>query len=170
MLVSLLLAPSIARAVEVSRDWDRTYNFARVHTFAVKIGTSWGDQLSESRIMNQVSQELTEKGWRPASESTADVLVVLHGSTDTKHTLETFYNTWGGGWGWGGWGPVTATTTVKEFVVGTLVVDIFDAKTHKLGFRGTATDELSPKPEKNVKKVDKAIEKMFKDFPTASRD
>ena len=43
----------------------------------------------------------------------------------------------------------TATTTVNEYNVGTLVVDIFDAKTKQLVFRGTAPDELSDKAEKN---------------------
>ena len=37
---------------------------------------------------------------------------------------------------------------------------------HKqLVFRGTATDEVSDKPEKNMKKVDDATKKMFKNFP-----
>jgi len=63
----------------------------------------------------------------------------------------------------------TAQTTVSEYTVGTLVVDIFDAKSKQLVFRGTATDELSDKPEKNVKKVEKAAEKMFKNFPPGSK-
>jgi hypothetical protein len=62
----------------------------------------------------------------------------------------------------------TATTTTSEFVVGTLVVDIFDAKTKSLLFRGIAQDEVSDKPEKNIKKIDKAATKMFKNFPPGS--
>lgn len=168
-LVALLFAPSIARASEVTRDWDHTYDFKTVHTFAIKIGTSWGNQLSETRVMNEISQALAVRGWRRVTDGASDVLVVLHGSTETQHTLETFYNTWGG-WGWGGWGPVTATTTVKDYVVGTLIVDIFDANTHKLLYRGTASDELSQKPEKNLKKVNKASSKLFKDFPYPTSD
>ena len=59
----------------------------------------------------------------------------------------------------------TATTTVDEYTVGTLVVDIFNAKTKQLVYRGTASDELSNKPEKNAKKLAKASDKLFKDFP-----
>jgi hypothetical protein len=55
-------------------------------------------------------------------------------------------------------------------MVGTLVVDIFDAKTKALVFRGTASDEISDKPEKNIKKVEKASAKMFKDFPPGSKE
>ncbi len=63
----------------------------------------------------------------------------------------------------------TAHTTVHEYRVGTLVVDIFDAKSKALVFRGIAQDELSDKPEKNQKKAQKAAEKMFKDFPPGSK-
>jgi hypothetical protein len=49
-------------------------------------------------------------------------------------------------------------------------VDIFDAKSKALLFRGTAADEVSDKPEKNIKKVDKATSKMFKDFPPGSKE
>ena len=52
--------------------------------------------------------------------------------------------------------------------MGTLVVDIFDAKTKALVFRGTASDELSDKADKNMKKLEKVTDKMFKDFPAAS--
>jgi hypothetical protein len=79
---------------------------------------------------------------------------------------------WGGyGYrGWGGMGMGSATTTESEYQVGTLVVDIFNANSKQLVFRGAASDEISDKPEKNVKKVEKAAAKMFKDFPPGSKD
>jgi hypothetical protein len=58
-----------------------------------------------------------------------------------------------------------ATTTVENYKEGTLVVDMFDANTKKLLWRGNATDTLSDKSDKNIKKLDKSVEKMFKDFP-----
>jgi hypothetical protein len=67
-------------------------------------------------------------------------------------------------------GMGTATTTTSEYLIGTLVVDIFDAKSKQLMFRGTASDEISDKPEKNIKKVEKASNKMFKDFPPGSKE
>ena len=101
-------------------------------------------------------------------------MVVLHGATEKQRTLNTFYSGMGGyggygyrGWG-GGMGMGTATTTTSEYLVGTLVVDIFDAKTKALMYRGTATDELSDKPEKNQKKLAKASDKLFKNFPPGS--
>jgi hypothetical protein len=72
--------------------------------------------------------------------------------------------------GWGGAGMGTATTTTSEYLVGTLVVDIFDAKSKALMYRGTASDEISDKAEKNIKKVAKASDKLFKDFPPGSKE
>ena len=57
---------------------------------------------------------------------------------------------------------------VFQYTVGTLVVDIFDAKNKQLIFRGTATDELSDQQDKNAKKLAKASDKIFKDFPPGS--
>jgi len=45
------------------------------------------------------------------------------------------------------------------------VVDIFDAPTKKLIWRGVATETLTDKPDKNEKKLEKATEEMFKNFP-----
>ncbi len=53
--------------------------------------------------------------------------------------------------------------------MGTLVVDMFDAKTKNLVFRGIAEDELSDNPEKNKKKLEKASTKMFKEFPPMAK-
>jgi hypothetical protein len=43
-----------------------------------------------------------------------------------------------------------------------MVVDLFDAKTKKLVWRGIARDTLSTNPKKNAEKITKATEKMFK--------
>ena len=53
-------------------------------------------------------------------------------------------------------------------MVGTLLVDIFDAKGKTLIWRGIAQDEVSNNTEKNIKKLGKASDKLFKDFPPGS--
>ena len=166
--LTLLSAPAFAQ--DVKTDFDKDANFAAIKTFTVKIGTSWNNPLGEKRVVAEIEQTLTEKGWKRADDQ-PDAVVVLHGATDKEKTLNTFYSGSYGGYGWrgrGGMGMGTATTTTSEYLVGTLVVDIFDAKSKDLMFRGTATDELSDKAEKNLKKLDKATTKMFKDFPPGS--
>jgi hypothetical protein len=173
MAVAVSLIGTAAFAQDVKTDFDKNANFSNIKTFSVKIGTGWGNQISENRISSEIKQTLVEKGWQLADEGKSDAVVVLHGATEKQRTLNTFYSGMGGyGYGYRGWGGMggmgTATTTESEYLVGTLVVDIFDAKSKNLLFRGTAQDEISDKPEKNIKKLDKASHKMFKDFPPGS--
>ena len=100
-----------------------------------------------------------------------NIVVVLHGATQTKRNVNTFYSGMGGyGYRYGGFGGMgTAQTVVNEYTVGTLVVDMFDAKTKNLVFRGTAEDEISDNAEKNAKRLEKASTKLFKNFPPTKR-
>ena len=160
---------TVAVAQDVKVDFDKAANFSTIKTFSVKVGTDWGNPLSENRVVAEIEEALTGKGWTKAESP--DALVVLHGATTVKKDLHTFYSGGYGGYGWrgyGGGGMGSSSTTVSEFTVGTLVVDIFDAKSKALLFRGTASDELSDKPDKNAKKLAKASDKMFKDFPPGS--
>ena len=154
-----------AWAQDVKVDYDKAANFGAIKTFSIKLGTAWGNEISQKRVMDEFTQALTEKGWKLAPEGQSDAQVMVHGASQVKHSLNTFYSG-GGGYRWGGMG--TATTTDSEYTVGTLVVDIFEAKTKSLIWRGIAQDELSDKTEKNVKKLGKASDKMFKDFPPGS--
>jgi hypothetical protein len=124
-----------------------------------------GNPIGEKRVVDEITGTLVEKGWALAPEGQADAQVVLHGASQTKHSLHTYYSGMGG-YRWGGMG--TATTTDTQYVVGTLLVDIFDAKEKSLIWRGIAQDEASDKAEKNIKKVAKASDKLFKDFPPGS--
>jgi uncharacterized protein YdeI (BOF family) len=172
---ALALASTAAFAQDVKTDHDKAANFAAIKTFQAKIATSWNNEISEKRVLDEITQALTEKGWKSV-DANPDALVLLHGATEKQKSLNTFYSGTGGygGYGYRGWGGMggmgTATTTTSEYIVGTLVVDIFDAKTKGLMFRGTATDELSDKPDKNAKKLQKASDKMFKDFPPGSKE
>ena len=157
-----------AWAQDVKVDYDKSANFGAIKTFSMKLGTSWGNQISEKRVMDEFTQALTEKGWKLVPDGPADAQVVVHGASQTKRSLNTFYSGMGGYRYRGFGGTGTATTTESEYTVGTLVVDIFDKTGKNLLWRGVAQDELSDKPEKNIKKLGKASDKMFKDFPPGS--
>ena len=157
-----------AWAQDVKVDYDKAANFGAIKTFSLKLGTSWGNQIGEKRVTDEITQALTEKGWKLVPEGPADAQVVLHGASQTKRSLNTFYSGMGGYRYRGFGGTGTATTTESEYTVGTLVVDIFDAKGENLLWRGAAQDELSDKPDKNIKKLAKASDKLFKDFPPGS--
>ena len=95
--------------------------------------------------------------------------------TADHRTLNTYYDNFGGGWGWrrwgGGFGDGFGTSTTKEetYKVGTLVVDLFDTNTKKLIWRGSASDTLSDKSDKNIKKLNSDVQRMFDHFPPPTK-
>ncbi len=162
--------PALAVAQDVKIDFDKAFDFSTVKTYSIALGTKWGNDLSERRVLEEFDGAIAEKGWKKVAPEQANVLVVLHGATQTKRNASTFYSGMGGyGYrGYGG-GMGTASTVVSEYSVGTLVVDMFEAKSKNLVFRGTAEDEISDNPNKNKSRLEKASAKMFKNFPPAPK-
>jgi hypothetical protein len=158
-----------AFAQHVQTDFDHQANFSQYKTY------SWqeikpANSLWDARIKNAVDAQLAAKGWTQV-ESGGDMAVVAVKTSKTQRTLQTFYDGFGGGWGWrrfGGGGLGDATTTEQDYKVGTLVIDLYDAKTKQLIWRGSAQDTLSDKATQNEKNLDKGVAKMFKAFPPGS--
>jgi len=153
-------------AQQVKTDYDHSANFGQYKTYSwEKVQTK--DPLLVDRIKSAVNSALVAKGWTELP-SGGDVEVFAIETTQNQQTLDTFYNGFGGGRRWGGFGGFgDATTTVETYKVGTLVVDLFDAKTKKLVWRSSSTDTLSDKADKNTKNLDKGVNKMFQHFPPA---
>jgi hypothetical protein len=162
----MFLFAGTSPAQQVKTDYDRDVNFAQYKTYSwEQVKTK--DALDIDRIKSAVNTALAAKGWTQV-DSGGDVSIVAMEITRNQQTLNTFYDGFGGGWGWrgfGGGGFGEATTTTDTYKVGTLVVDLFDTKTKKLLWRGTSSDTLSNNSNKNIKNLDKGVEKMFKKFP-----
>jgi len=156
----------VAFAAEVSSDYNHHADFAKFHTYSW-IGVH-ANNLWQDRIMHAVDAQLSAKGWSRV-ESGGDAAVSAFGRVTEQDTLETFYNGFPG-WGWRGWGGMgTATTNVVPERVGNLTVDIFDGSNKQLVWRSSASEVVSSKPEKNERKMEDAVEKMFKHFPPPSK-
>jgi hypothetical protein len=167
--ITLLLA-SASFAAGVKTDYDRSADFSQYKTYSWET-VQTQDQLWVPRIKEAVNGALAAKGWTEVP-SGGQVAIVAMDTTHSHQTLNTFYDGFGGGWGWrrfGGGGFGDATTTTETYKVGTLVVDLFDAKTKTLIWRGSASDTLSHKSEKNIKNLDKGVQKMFQHFPPGER-
>ena len=159
-----LLFATAAFAQQVKTDYDRSANFNQYKTYSwERVQTQ--DQLWVDRIKEAVNAALAAKGLTPV-ESGGDIAILAMETTQNQRTLNTFYDGFGGGWRWRGAGGFgTATTTVDNYKVGTLVVDLFDAHTKTLIWRGSSSDTLSDKSDKNIKNLDKGVQKMFDHFP-----
>lgn len=159
----LVAAPLLAQKVSV--DYNRHVNFAQFHTFSwTKVKAQ--DPLWADRIKRAVDAVLARKGLHPVPHG-GQLRVSALGTTHQIRTIRTFYdNGWGPGWGWWGWGPGMTTTTIERQPVGTVVVDLFDAGTHHLVFRGIASHTIQRgQIAKNERQLRKALEKMFKKWP-----
>jgi hypothetical protein len=159
------LATSFAQQVQT--DFDHQADFSQYKTY------SWeqikpANSLWTSRIRSAVDNQLAAKGWTPV-EQNSDVAIMAIETTHTQKTLDTFYDGFGGGWGWRGFGGFAdATTTEHDYKEGTLVIDMYDAKSKQLIWRGSLEDSLSDKAAKNERNLDKGLAKMFKAFPPGS--
>lgn len=157
---AVLILAAVGLAQEVKTDYDHHANFSQYHTYYwEKVQTT--DPLWEGRIQNAVDHALQAKGWQRV-DSGGDVAIMAVGSAHNQREYQTFYNGLGG-WRWGGFGETT--TEAINYPVGSLVLDLYDAHNKNLVWRGVSSDSLSDKPEKNEKKLDKAVNKMFEHFP-----
>jgi Domain of unknown function (DUF4136) len=166
----LLLPPAVAVAQKVSYDYDKAANFAGFKTYAHKEGTKVGQPLIDERIVEAIDAQLAAKGLTK-TEADPDVFVVYHIAFDKQKDISTFSTGYGGGygpygWGWGG-GMGSSTTQVRDILIGTLVIDLADAKQGKLAWRGMGVKEVKTQtnPEKRDKSINNAVKKIFKNYP-----
>ena len=171
-LGAVLISSAALYAQKVSTDYDHDANFRGYHTFSV-VKVQASNPLVEQRLHDALLSQLTAKGLTEVP-SGGDVAVDAVGGMHSEQEYNTFYDGLGGGYGfgrfgyrgWGGWGGSgSTTTTVQRIPIGTLRVDMYDGSSHQLVWRGLASDQLSDKPEKNTKKLNKAVEKMFSKYP-----
>lgn len=167
-VIFMVLAASCA-PIRVSTDYSHSTNFSNYKTYSwLKVTTH--NPLWVDRIKRDVNAQLAAKGWSEVPTG-GQAAVTAFGSTRDQRSLETFYDSFGpgfGGWGWRGFGMGgfgESTTQVVNTPVGTLVVDIFNGSNKQLIWRGVARQALSGTPEKNEQKLAKQVADMFKNFP-----
>lgn len=157
----LLFSMSVAAiAQQVSVNYNHNQSFANYHTYAW--GSNNANQIQNSILAQAAKQDidsaLQAKGLQMVQEDqNPDLLVLASGGL----RQQTSWNAWGTRGIGGGMGSITPEQNVE----GTMVVDLHDAKTQSLVWRGVAQNTLSNKGEKDQKMVEKAVQKMFKQWP-----
>ena len=164
-LTSLVLLSTPALAQNVTYDFDKSADFSRFKTYAWLRGTPLNDQLNHKRIVAAVDAQMAAKGFNQV-EKTAnpDVFVAYHATFNKNLQINGFSS------GWGGYrfGPNrVGAARVDQILIGTLAVDLVDARSKDIVWRGMATKEVDVKasPEKREKNINKAAEKIFKNYP-----
>ena len=160
----LISASALAQKTNV--DWDRATNFSQFHTYAWQKSPHPARGLWDQRVIDGVNQQLQAKGLQEV-QSDPDLWVVYTSHIqDQKQVVGTGYN-YGPGWGWGPWWGGPTTTTYNTYITrqGTLVVELSNAKTHELEWRGSVTDTINDNSNKNINTLNKGITKLFKGYP-----
>ncbi len=157
-LAVLIAAPVWAQQVSVN--YNHNASFVQFHTYA------WGGDNTnaiQNSILAQVAQQdidsaMQGKGLQKVMENqNPDLILTASGG----ERAQTSYNVWGArGWG-GGMGSITPEQNIEA----TMVVSLYNPKTQELVWRGIAQDTLNKNGNKNQEMVQKAVQKMFKQWP-----
>ncbi len=158
MLLSITSAIALGQTVSVN--YNHSVSFSGYHTYAW--GSNNTNQIQNS-ILAQVAQTdienaMTAKGFTKVTEAqNPDIILLASGGM----RQQTSYSAWGMRGIGGGMGGITPQQNVEA----TLIVDLHDAKTQSLVWRGIAQDTLSNNGGKNQQQVQNAVNKMFKQWP-----
>jgi Domain of unknown function (DUF4136) len=174
-LIALAVAiPATALAQKTTYDFDKTAPFAQYKSYAWKAGTPTGQELIDKRITAAVEAQLAAKGF-VRNDQAPDVFILFHVAFDEQKDISSFssgggYGPYGYGWG-GGWGSTMTDVRVREILIGTLAIDMVDAKKKEVVWRGLGSKEIDThaKPEKRDNNITKAVTKIMKNYPPKER-
>jgi hypothetical protein len=155
----------MAAAQTVSFDFDKATDFSTFKKYAWVRGTPLTDQLNHTRVVSAIDSQLGLKGLSKVEASAnPDLLVAYHASFD-KDIQITGFSSGFGPYRFGG--TRSGSASVDEILVGTIAVDIVNAATKSIVWRGTASKEVDVKasPDKREKNINRAAEKLFKSYP-----
>ena len=170
ILLVLLLAAAPALAGDVYVDYDPSADFTKYKTFkwVDTPGTSleYHNKLIHSRVKNYIEHLITEAGMVEAKED-PDLTITYHASSQEELSLDVaaYGYSWGASFMWDPYwgGAAGVSTTVRSYGVGTFMIDIVEADTKNLVWRGSVTGIVVPEdPRKVEKKIYKSIDKIVK--------
>jgi len=173
----LALGGRCAVAQDVRYDFDKEKDFTKYKTYKwVPIkGADLPDALTAKQLTGAVDAELAAKGLTVTDSDTADLYLGYQTAIGTEKQF-TSYNTgwgygpgWGGGWYGGGMGTTYGSTSTVY--VGQLDVSMYDSAQKQLVWRGVVSKTLDPKakPDKKQKNINKAVQKLLKNYPPQAK-
>ena len=163
-LLSLLMLACLmsvtALAQQVSVNYNHSQDFSQFHTYAW--GSNNANQVQNSILaqvaIQDINAQLQGKGLQMVQENQNPDLIVLASGGLRQQT------SWSA-WGMRGFGGGMGSITPQQNIEGTLIVDLHDAKNQTLVWRGIAQNTLNNNGNKNQQMVNKAIQKIFQQYP-----
>ncbi len=182
LLFSAALA--VAFGASIKSDYQKDFDFSRLHTFSFKTERDSSDRLATNtieaqRIQKGLAVQLQENGFTQSS-SNPDFIVAFYSRVKEKTEINSTGFGYGPAWGWGygipyrarwrwGQGPNIWTYTYTQ---GCVMADIIDTKTQELVWRGVVKDTVNGigQSEKQVNSAAKdLIQRFLKDTRSAEK-
>jgi hypothetical protein len=182
-LLAILLFLTACSSITVQQDFDPKADFSSFKAYAWtplpanKTNDPRVDNaLVESRIISAINSQLASKGFQKSNSASADFLVSYAVAVNRRmgaHVIDNYYAYptpyyTRGRYGYPWMTPMAQPQVrVYEYDEGTLVVDILDARTKGLVFRGAATATLreNPTPDQSTQRINEAVSKILAKFP-----
>ena len=181
LVLLAIFAASCGSGVTVTSDYDKTIDFSKYNTYTYYGWAENSDKILSSfdkeRIEKSFEEEFTKRGWT-VNQSGGDATVSLYIVVDQKTSYSSYtdhYNNgmYGGmyasryGYRYGslGMGSSTTTTTQNDYLEGTLIVDVFDAKTKKHIWQGIGKKTISESTSKREERIKAGVAEIMKAFP-----
>jgi hypothetical protein len=180
-VAACVLLPATAPAQRVTYDSYGSKGFSHVKTYAFKVAApddtatktaTYDDPFVRQRTNDAVASQLQGRGMTRDDEH-PDVYVVTRRTVKEQTIYYPYAWDYGYpyGWGWSGWtwgwGYGAYGAYPVEILRGTLIVDIEDAATGAVLWRGVGERTVHPmsKPDRRTKRVNREVTKIFKNFP-----
>jgi len=162
MVLGVLVAG--CSGIDVSHDYDRSYNFVALKTWAwspkeTEKGSggpiSRVSSLTHERIRSAVDHEMTQKKYERVEVESADFWVRHYAAVGQRIEADPGYD-----YGWYG-------QDLRVYDEGTIIVDVISPKDKRLIWRGTARGAVDPdtKPEEREQRIQEAVHAILADFP-----
>lgn len=177
--IFMVVVLSGCSSMKTNSDYDPDINFSELTRYAwvVQSGSDSSYQLDgllEQRVHEAVDAELAKKGFILTQADSADILVNYFTKVDKKVNVDTFSTSFGYspyyGRSWRVGSSYDTHTRVREYDVGTLIIDMVSTKTGKLIWRGSVSDTVreSNTPEEREETVNTAISKVLEQYPPSA--
>jgi hypothetical protein len=153
-------------SVTVNYDYDTEYDFSPLKVYAWLPIKSTGNisELRIRRMVDAINNQLQSQGYTLSTDN-PDFLVAVHGTTKEQINV----TDWGYGYG-PRWGGGYRDIDVSQYTEGTIFVDVVDAGTRHMVWRGTAQTEVdqSASPEEQKRRFADVAARLFANFPPKS--
>ena len=117
-------------------------------------------------VQGAVEKQLAARGFRPSTSDAPDLLIHYHASIDTRIDVSRSEHEYERCQG------ADCSSWIQDYEAGTLVLDVVDARTNRLIWRGWAQDivEAFENRDRMARKVAEAVRRMMATFPRLGVD